>query len=610
MTVVGFDFGTTNSLVSVVVGDRVIRFEDEGQPIPSVVSYEGGQTIVGREARKRLGVAGLGVHGSVVRSPKTMLGRESVDVEGVARSPVDIVRDVVAYLRNEAIESDIVRNLNFDRAVVTIPVNMEGRRRALLRDAFRMAGISIVQFVHEPLAALYGHFRALDTLENELRRYDRQLMLVFDWGGGTLDLTLCRLVDGVFVQLENYGTDDVGGDHFDQSVRHEVERRVRDSRGLGSEVERLPGADVRLLHECEEAKIALSDPAVSSWTIYVEHFFSGVNDAALDLRLTRDDLEAIVGSLVKKGVARITELLEKYEVSPAAISLCLATGGMANMPLIKSRLHEIFGPARVFLSERSASLISEGAAWVAHDQARLRLSKNVELSLARNSYMGLLDAGVEMPVEGERRTDEFSLYCVDPSDGHARFQIVTPLRVGRDVHRDDPRTVLSTMQVKVNSKAQPFMERLSLKVEVDENLILTGVVQSLNQRDAARCEVHHLEFALEVPKKKDSARRVSPERGVEGAERDVAENIRVASLRGPGDIVLRSNVSSRKDEKLVPGEVMAKLNPYYFDVRHNPPPVQVAEKLYYQPCALCGRRSNDPLCRCASGGYARHGAER
>jgi len=125
-------------------------------------------------------------------------------------------------------------------------------------------------------------------------------------------------------------------------------------------------------------------------------------------------------------------------------------------------LHEIFGPARVFLSERSASLISEGAAWVAHDQARLRLSKNVELSLARNSYMGLLDAGVEMPVEGERRTDEFSLYCVDPSDGHARFQIVTPLRVGRDVHRDDPRTVLSTMQVKVDSKAQPFMERLSL----------------------------------------------------------------------------------------------------------------------------------------------------
>lgn len=610
MAVIGFDFGTTNSLISMVVGDRVIRFEEEGRPIPSVVSYEGGRTIVGREARRRLGVAGLGVHGSVVRSPKSMLGRESVDVEGVARSPVDIVRDVVAYLRDEAIGSDIVKNVNFDRAVVTIPVNMVGRRRALLRDAFRMAGISVVQFVHEPLAALYGHFRALDSLENELRRFDRELMLVFDWGGGTLDLTLCRLVDGVFVQLENYGTDDVGGDHFDQSIRHEVERRVREIRGLGVEVERLPGADVRLLHECETAKIELSNPAVTSWTIYVEHFFSGVEDAALDLRLTRDDLEAIVGSLVKKGVARITELLDKYEVSPAALSLCLATGGMANMPLIKSRLHEIFGPARVFISDRSASLISEGAAWVAHDQARLRLAKNVELSLARNSYMGLLDAGVEMPVEGERRRDEFSLYCVDPSDGHARFQIVTPMRVGRDVHRDDPRSVLSTMQVKVDAKARPFLERLNLKVEVDENLILTGEVQSLNERDAARCEVHHLEFALEVPKKKDSGRRVKFKENVESSGRDVSENIRVASLRRPGDVVLRSNVSSRVDENLVPGEVMAKLNPYYFDVRRNPPQIQVDEKLYYQPCSLCGRRSNDPLCRCGSAWGARVGAAR
>ena len=97
MTVVGFDFGTTNSLVSVVVGDRVIRFEDEGQPIPSVVSYEGGQTIVGREARKRLGVAGLGVHGSVVRSPKTMLGRESVDVEGVARNALNLTLPYRTY---------------------------------------------------------------------------------------------------------------------------------------------------------------------------------------------------------------------------------------------------------------------------------------------------------------------------------------------------------------------------------------------------------------------------------------------------------------------------------------------------------------------------------
>ena len=96
MAVVGFDFGTTNSLISIVQGGRVISFNDEqGLPMPSVVCYEGSKTIVGREARERLSKAGLGVQGNVVRSPKTLLGRESVFVGGVERSPVDIVRDVV-----------------------------------------------------------------------------------------------------------------------------------------------------------------------------------------------------------------------------------------------------------------------------------------------------------------------------------------------------------------------------------------------------------------------------------------------------------------------------------------------------------------------------------
>jgi hypothetical protein len=95
---------------------------------------------------------------------------------------------------------------------------------------------------------------------------------------------------------------------------------------------------------------------------------------------------------------------------------------------------------------------------------------------------------------------------------------------------------------------------------------------------------------------------VIPEQDDKRSKREIAENARVASLRNPGDIVLRSNVSFVKDEQLVPGEVMAKFNPTYFDVRHHPPQIQVAEKLYYQPCAICGRRSNDPLCRCASHG--------
>ena len=163
MTVVGFDFGTTNSLISVVVGDRVIDVvdPDDGLPFPSVVRYEGARTLVGREAKESLDSIGVGVHGNTVMSPKFLLGDQSVHVGGVERSPIDIVHDVVTHVKTEALRSPRASALDgVTQAVVTIPVNMAGPRRAALRDAFRRADIGITQFVHEPLAALYGYFRS------------------------------------------------------------------------------------------------------------------------------------------------------------------------------------------------------------------------------------------------------------------------------------------------------------------------------------------------------------------------------------------------------------------------------------------------------------------
>ncbi len=142
------------------------------------------------------------------------------------------------------------------------------------------------------------------------------------------------------------------------------------------------------------------------------------------------------------------------------------------MPLVKARLHELFGPQRVYVPERSASLISEGAAWVAHDKARFHLAKNVELTLARNSYMPLLNAGLEMPMEGDVCTDSFTVYCVDPTDGHGKFQLVSPHRVGPKVMPDDKRRTLANLVVNVDEKAAPFKERLQLDITIDDNLDL------------------------------------------------------------------------------------------------------------------------------------------
>jgi molecular chaperone DnaK len=111
----------------------------------------------------------------------------------------------------------------------------------------------------------------------------------------------------------------------------------------------------------------------------------------------------------------------------------------------------------------------------------------------------------------------------------------------------------------------------------------------LNQKGRAVAEVHDLEFALATPGARSS-----------WLDADLLGHDGEASAHEPGDLVMRSNLAAREDYSLVPGEVLYRHNPFYFRVEQNPPKIQDEERLYYEPCAICGRASNDPLCRCAS----------
>ena len=160
MAVVGFDFGTTNSLISVIVGDRAIDIVDAetALPFPSVVRYEGERTIVGHEAKQSLDTAGEGIHGDTVLSPKFQLGKESVHVGGVERSPVDIVYDVVNHVKSEALKDPRAEVLEgVTSAVVTIPLIMNGRQRAALdqrrRTARRLAPLNSFPGTDRPARA-------------------------------------------------------------------------------------------------------------------------------------------------------------------------------------------------------------------------------------------------------------------------------------------------------------------------------------------------------------------------------------------------------------------------------------------------------------------------
>lgn len=585
MSVLGFDFGTTNSLFSTIKGGKPINyFDDYGLPIPSVVCYEATETVTGRHAKDRLATAGLGVYGNIVRSPKLLLGQESVFVDGVERSVVDVVADLINGIRRAALSSPTRDLPAFDAAVVTIPINFEGYRRAALRNACQQAGLRVVQFVHEPLAALYGHLRSSPDPEEALRRYDRQIMLVFDWGGGTLDLTLCRLEHGTLLQIANDGTDEVGGDYFDDALRSEVIRIAEGAAKAPAEIH--PDAMARLLHRCERAKIDLSTR--DSVEIYVDHFFRQPGNDSLEHTLTRSDLEQICQPLVQSGVRRIRSLLDAAGVSPAQVALCLATGGMISMPMIKAHLHELFGPQRVHVAHDGGSATSSGAAWIAHDMTPLRLAKNVEVLLARNSYLSLISAGTEMPVEREVRKVSCLLYCVDPRDGIGKIQIVAPKRPGVRIMPNDHRNHLATMGVHVHSDARPFLERIELELAIDDNLILHANAKSTMAGDTASMEIHNLEFGVAVGER---PHQESLPDAMEPAEAPGADR---------GAVTVRANLTKDVDHSSVPGELWYKHSPQEFDTRRNPPRIQVEERLYYEPCAKCGRKINDPLCRCGS----------
>ena len=130
------------------------------------------------------------------------------------------------------------------------------------------------------------------------------------------------------------------------------------------------------------------------------------------------------------------------------------------------------GRERVHIPEDTATLIAEGAAWIADDRAGLHLAKNVELELARNSYLPLVKAGTAMPKEGEIQHHPFHLYCTDPRDGIAKFRICTPRRPGASVLANEPRIHMQNVTIGVDAQARAFHERLQLDIRINDDLIL------------------------------------------------------------------------------------------------------------------------------------------
>ena len=520
----------------------------------------------------------------------------SIHLEGRDLAPSDAIAEVLSFLRADARKPRAGGEpYEVERAVMTIPVDFEGPQRRELRAAARKAEIGVVQFVHEPVAALYAYLRGRPNFRRELAELEGRVLLVFDWGGGTLDLTLCRVLGGQLFQIKSIGDNEIGGDLFDERLRNRARFLHAQAHGLADVTAiEAPGMGAKLLAQCEQAKIALCTEERPAYRPFVRDYARAEGAARnLVVEITQSDLERESESLVRRGLSLIDRILAEARLEHTDVHLCLPTGGMVNMPAIRKGLVERFG-GRVPKLLNGDRIISEGAAWIAHDNLRLTLAKPIEVRVADGSGSGhcriLVPKGLELPVENQVvAAANRQFVCADPRDGFAAFEFVKPKAVGL-VGPDAERETLCVVNVPVNAKTYPLVERLHCKVSIDHDYVAHVHVASLGRGAEARTEFHRLDFGLAIPAGTGQAANWME---VDGASPNDVPSGSAQIIGSRRSVAMRPNVlptGTSDARQAVAGDLAFKLWPGMFNPdRQEATEQQRAEYLYYTPCSLCRR---------------------
>ena len=579
----GLDFGTTNSLVSLVDRGTLLSLVNEQTeaPHPSMVIVKGEEVIVGQLAKEQANDAEDNAAGDTIRSPKIYLGQDDNDFPIPGRKDfhrIDLVSEVLRNLVNDAKD----RSVPFDvaKAVFTVPVSFDGKSRQELRDAAAKAGIEVSYFIHEPLAALYGYFKEQDGSGESIDDYDGAYVLVFDWGGGTLDLTLCQVRGGVLHQIRNAGNADIGGDTFDDNVTNKVKTLHAAKHSLtGIQSLINPDVSVKLKIMCENAKKRLSDSEEAD--IYIRNFLTKSDaSSTLDVTLSRAELEEICQPRIDSGVDMIGKLLDEVGLDHSSVAMCLPTGGMVNMPAIGRRLDQLF-PGRVVTARHGDRIISEGAAWIAHDNAIPVLSKRLEILDASSTPNVIAEANEPLPIDGNLKEITLSqFYCTDPREGIVSFSFQRPIHVGR-YDFDTPRKSYGMIHLKVDETASPLLERLNLSVLIDENYVVKARAESTMRGDTAELEISNLEFALRA-----QTSLLAPNSSDD--ENNKAQPVNFENnYPAVRSIITKEN--GRKGAENIAGDIVDK---YYDKFAFAWPKFtkkQQEESDYYLPCSICGK---------------------
>ena len=328
--IIGIDLGTTNSCVSVIEGNEpvVIANSEGGRTTPSVVGVtKAGERIVGQVAKRQ---AVSNAEDTIISIKRKMGTAEKVTLGGKKYTPQEISAMILTKLKNDA---EAYLGAKVEKAVITVPAYFNDSQRQATKDAGKIAGLEVMRIINEPTAAALAYGLDKDGAKNEK-------ILVYDLGGGTFDVSILDLADGVFEVLATNGDTHLGGDDFDQRIMDLLISDFKAKEGIDLSKDKM--AVQRLKQAAEKAKIDLS--GMTKTTISEAYITADANGPKhLEFDLTRAKFDDMTKDLIDRSLLSVDACMKDAKLTFNDISKVILVGGSTRIPAVVEALKKKTG---------------------------------------------------------------------------------------------------------------------------------------------------------------------------------------------------------------------------------------------------------------------------
>ncbi|MBQ8726300.1 MAG: Hsp70 family protein [Clostridia bacterium] len=402
----GIDFGTTNIAVGGLIVDKETKrafrvlYGEDGVPFPSIVAvkydFEKGKPV-GRFGRKvKTQISSMQDEGyQIIKSIKTALGDEAAiyEIGPEKLSSTKVVTVLIKAIKRH-LQTQLQRKVEIKNATVAVPVDFSNKQREELCKAFEKAGIHINKIVSESMAAYIRNRESVNALSN---------VMVFDWGGGTLDISLLKVEKGKVYEEATSGWK-VAGDKIDETIAEFVHNQFVKNYNLTIAFKDLSIKDkTKLLTECEKAKITFSDedeiddPAIIS-------MFDYCGEKKVFYKLEYEDFSAKIGGIVSEAILSIGKVLSKANMGLIDLDAIIIVGGSSNLLPLRNVMLEEFEKKhniKIVYPDKPQWSVAEGAAVIDSVECQYEINQDISVVMSDGSIYPIIPKGSKIPFAGE-----------------------------------------------------------------------------------------------------------------------------------------------------------------------------------------------------------------